>query len=166
MCSSDLGAGFSAVNTLMLSTATSLDLGDGKGFDALRTTAEEAAGLKGVPDPGQPVALSLASLQSLGLQAPGPVVLAGGRLQVERSLLIQAPQSTVEALAGAGSSLRAAEEVNLQAERLALSDLQISAGSPGAWGLVNLRTISAAGAQPRGISLANSTLYEIGRAHV
>ena len=72
------GASFSPVNTLLLSTATSLNLGQGKGFDALRTTAEQAAGLNGVPDPSQPAIVSKASLNDLGLAAPGPVVLAGG----------------------------------------------------------------------------------------
>ena len=99
------GASFSPVNTLLLSTATSLNLGQGKGFDALRTTAEQAAGLNGVPDPSQPAIVSMGTLNDLGLAAPGPVVLAGGRLQVDRSLLIQAPPSALQAVAGAGSSL-------------------------------------------------------------
>jgi CHAT domain-containing protein len=152
------GASFSPVNTLLLSTATSLNLGQGSGFDVLRTTAAEAAGLSGVPDPSQPATLSLGTLQDLGLRAPGPVVLAGGRLQVDRSLLIQAPQSALQAVAGAGSSLQAGEEVSLQAQRLDLSDLQISTGSPGQRGLVTLRTLTAAGEREGGITLTNSTL--------
>ena len=152
------GASFSPVNTLLLSTATSLNLGQGKGFDVLRTTAEEAAGLNGVPDPSQPATLSLATLQDLGLRAPGPVVLAGGRLQVDRSLLIQAPQSALQAVAGAGSSLQAGEEVTLQVQRLDLSDLQIRAGSPDQRGLVTLRTLTPDGEREGGISLTGSTL--------
>ena len=152
------GASFSPVNTLLLSTATSLNLGQGKGFDALRTTAEQAAGLNGVPDPSQPAIVSKASLNDLGLTAPGPVVLAGGRLQVDRSLLIQAPLSTLQAVAGAGSSLQAGEEVSLQAQRLNLSDLQISTGSPGQRGLVTLGTLTPAGEREGGIALADSTL--------
>jgi len=152
------GASFSPVNTLLLSTATSLNLGQGKGFDALRTTAEQAAGLSGIPDPSQPATVSKATLNDLGLAAPGPVVLAGGRLQVDRSLLIQAPQSALQAVAGAGSSLQAGEEVSLQAQRLDLSDLQISTGSPGQRGLVTLRTLTPAGEREGGITLTNSTL--------
>jgi len=152
------GASFSPVNTLLLSTATSLNLGQGKGFDALRTTAEQAAGLNGVPDPSQPAIVSKASLNDLGLAAPGPVVLAGGRLQVDRSLLIQAPLSALQAVAGAGSSLQAGEEVSLQAQRLNLSDLQISTGSPGQRGLVTLRTLTPAGEREGSIALADSTL--------
>ena len=152
------GASFSPVNTLLLSTATSLNLGQGKGFDALRTTAEQAAGLNGVPDPSQPAIVSKASLNDLGLAAPGPVVLAGGRLQVDRSLLIQAPLSALQAVAGAGSSLQAGEEVSLQAQRLNLSDLQISTGSPGQRGLVTLGTLTPAGEREGGIALADSTL--------
>jgi CHAT domain-containing protein len=152
------GASFSPVNTLLLSTATSLNLGQGKGFDALRTTAEQAAGLNGVPDPSQPAIVSMGTLNDLGLAAPGPVVLAGGRLQVDRSLLIQAPLSALQAVAGAGSSLQAAEEVSLQAQRLNLSDLQISTGSPGQRGLVTLRTLTPAGEREGGIALADSTL--------
>ena len=152
------GASFSPVNTLLLSTATSLNLGQGKGFDALRTTAEQAAGLNGVPDPSQPAIVSKASLNDLGLTAPGPVVLAGGRLQVDRSLLIQAPLSTLQAVAGAGSSLQAGEEVSLQAQRLNLSDLQISTGSPGQRGLVTLGTLTPADEREGGIALADSTL--------
>ena len=152
------GASFSPVNTLLLSTATSLNLGQGKGFDALRTTAEQAAGLNGVPDPSQPAIVSKASLNDLGLAAPGPVVLAGGRLQVDRSLLIQAPLSALQAVAGAGSSLQAGEEVSLQAQRINLSDLQISTGSPGQRGLVTLGTLTPAGEREGGIALADSTL--------
>ena len=152
------GASFSPVNTLLLSTATSLNLGQGSGFDVLRTTAAEAAGLSGIPDPSQPATLSLGTLQDLGLRAPGPVVLAGGRLQVDRSLLIQAPQSALQAVAGAGSSLQAGEEVSLQAQRLDLSDLQISTGSPGQRGLVTLRSLTPAGEREGGITLTNSTL--------
>jgi CHAT domain-containing protein len=152
------GASFSPMNTLMLSTATSLNLGEGKGFDVLRTTAEEAAGLNGIPDLSQPASLSLGTLQELGLQTPGPVVLAGGRLQVDRSLLIQAPQSALQALASAGSSLQSGEEVTLQAQRLDLSDLQISAGSPGQRDLVTLRTLTPAGERQGGINLTDSTL--------
>ncbi|MEY4808635.1 MAG: hypothetical protein RLZZ206_3024 [Cyanobacteriota bacterium] len=152
------GASFSPVNTLLLSTATSLNLGQGKGFDVLRTTAEQAAGLSGIPDPSQPAIVSMGTLNDLGLAAPGPVVLAGGRLQVDRSLLIQAPQSALQAVAGAGSSLQAGEEVSLQAQRLDLSDLQISTGSPGQRGLVTLRTLTPAGEREGGITLTNSTL--------
>jgi len=152
------GASFSPVNTLLLSTATSLNLGQGKGFDVLRTTAAEAAGLSGIPDPSQPAIVSMGTLNDLGLAAPGPVVLAGGRLQVDRSLLIQAPQSALQAVAGAGSSLQAGEEVSLQAQRLDLSDLQISTGSPGQRGLVTLRTLTPAGEREGGITLTNSTL--------
>jgi len=152
------GASFSPVNTLLLSTATSLNLGQGSGFDVLRTTAAEAAGLSGVPDPSQPATVSKATLNDLGLAAPGPVVLAGGRLQVDRSLLIQAPLSALQADRGAGSSLEAVEEVTLQAQRLDLSDLQISAGSPGQRGLVTLRTLTPIGEREGGITLSNSTL--------
>ena len=152
------GASFSPVNTLLLSTATSLNLGQGKGFDVLRTTAEQAAGLNGVPDPRQPPIVSVGTLNELGLAAPGPVVLAGGRLQVDRSLLIQAPLSPLQAVAGAGSSLQAGEELTLQAQHLDLSDLQISAGSPGQRGLVTLRTLTPIGEREGGITLTNSIL--------
>jgi len=152
------GASFSPVNTLLLSTATSLNLGQGSGFDVLRTTAAEAAGLSGVPDSSQPATVSKATLNDLGLAAPGPVVLAGGRLQVDRSLLIQAPLSGLQTVAGAGSSLEAGEKLTLQAQHLDLSDLQISAGSPGQRGLVTLRTLTPIGEREGGITLTNSTL--------
>jgi CHAT domain-containing protein len=152
------GASFSPVNTLMLSTATSLNLGEGKGFDVLRTTAEQAAGLNGVPDPSQPTTLSLGTLQELGLEANGPVVLEGGRIQVDRSLLIQAPETEVRAVAGAGSRLQAGEAVSLRAQRMDLNDLQLSAGVPGQRGLVTLQTF-APNDQPAGaIHLGGSSL--------
>ena len=152
------GASFSPVNTLMLSTATSLNLGEGKGFDVLRTTAEQAAGLNGVPDPSQPATLYLGTLQEMGLEANGPVVLEGGRIQVERSLLIQAPETEMRAVAGAGSTLRAGEAVSLRAQRMDLNDLQLSAGVPGQRGLVTLQTF-APNDQPAGaIHLGGSSL--------
>jgi CHAT domain-containing protein len=152
------GASFSPVNTLMLSTATSFNLGEGKGFDVLRTTAEQAAGLNGVPDLKQPATISLGTLQELGLEANGPVVLEGGRIQVERSLLIHAPETEVRAVAGAGSMLQAGEEVNLRAQRMDLNDLQLGAGVPGQRGLVTLQTF-APNDQPAGaIHLGGSSL--------
>ena len=152
------GASFSPVNTLMLSTATSLNLGEGKGFDVLRTTAEQAAGLNGVPDPSQPATLSLGTLQEMGLEANGPVVLEGGRIQVDRSLLIQAPETEMRAVAGAGSTLQAGEAVSLRAQRMDLNDLQLSAGVPGQRGLVTLQTF-APNDQPAGaIHLGGSSL--------
>jgi len=152
------GASFSPVNTLMLSTATSLNLGEGKGFDVLRTTAEQAAGLNGVPDPSQPATLSLGTLQEMGLEANGPVVLEGGRIQVDRSLLIQAPETEMRAVAGAGSTLQAGQEVSLRAQRMDLNDLQLGAGVPGQRGLVTLQTF-APGDQPAGaIHLGGSSL--------
>ena len=152
------GASFSTVNTLLLSTATSLNLGEGKGFNVLRTTAAEAADLNGGPDPNQPATLSLGTLQELGLAANGPVVLEGGRIQVERSLLIQAPETEVRAVAGAGSRLQAGEEVSLRAQRMDLNDLQLGAGVPGQRGLVTLQTF-APGDQPAGaIHLGSSSL--------
>ena len=152
------GASFSPVNTLLLSTATSLNLGEGKGFNVLRTTAAEAADLNGGPDPNQPATLSLGTLQELGLTANGPVVLEGGRIQVERSLLIQAPETEVRAVAGAGSRLQAGEEVSLRAQRMDLNDLQLGAGVPGQRGLVTLQTF-APGDQPAGaIHLGSSSL--------
>ena len=77
---------------------------------------------------------------------------------MDRSLLIQAPLSALQAVAGAGSSLQAGEEVSLQAQRLNLSDLQISTGSPGQRGLVTLGTLTPAGEREGGIALADSTL--------
>ena len=152
------GASFSPVNTLLLSTATSLNLGQGKGFDVLRTTAEEAAGLSGGPDPSQPANLSQATLNGLGLAANGPVVLAGGRIQVERSLLIQAPATAVQAVAGAGSTLQAGQEVSLLGQRLDLDDLQLSAGVPGQRGLVTLQTMAAPNQDAGKIHLGSSSL--------
>jgi CHAT domain-containing protein len=152
------GASFSPVNTLLLSTATSLNLGQGKGFDVLRTTAEEAAGLNGVPDPSQPTIVSVATLNDLGLAAPGPVVLAGGRIQVERSLLIQAPEAAVQAVAGAGSTLKANEKVSLRGQRLDLNDLQLSAGVPGQRGEVTLQTMATPNQDAGRIHLESSSL--------
>lgn len=152
------GASFSPVNTLMLSTATSLNLGEGKGFDVLRTTAEQAAGLNGVPDLKQPATVSLGTLQELGLEANGPVVLEGGRIQVERSLLIQAPETEVRAVAGAGNRLQAGAEVSLQAQRMDLNDLQLGAGGPGQRGLVTLQTFAPADQPAGAIHLGSSSL--------
>ena len=152
------GASFSPVKTLLLSTATSIHLGDGKGFDVLRTSAEEASGLNGVPDLSQPATVSKATLNDLGLTAPGPVVLQGGRIQVERSLLIQAPEAAVQAVAGSGSTLKADEEVSLRGQGLDLNDLQLNAGIPGQWGLVTLQTMAAPNQEAGKIHLEGSSL--------
>jgi len=82
------GAGFTNVGALTLSTATGLKLGSGT-FDVLSTTSLDAAGLTGTPVPG-PAGLvtNPATLTSLGLGIKGNLVLQGGLLTVDSSLLL------------------------------------------------------------------------------
>ncbi len=157
------GPSYAPLESLLLTTATSINLGDGKAFDALRTSADEAAGLGGRPDPSQALTNSQASLAELDLTSPGPLVLAGGQIKVDRSLILQAPDGLVQALPGPPtspliSSLTAGDGVQLVGRELNLENLTITAGSPGAWGAIRLETGAREGQTAAALRLAGSQL--------
>ncbi len=153
------GADLVRVSNLLLTTATALPLEGGATFDALRTTAQEASGYPGAPSTGWTTLTSLASLADLGLKEPGPIVLAGGRLRVDRSLVLDGANGDVRSLTGAGSRLEAGERVRLSGRALDLDALTISAGEPGQRGPVILQTTSSATGEDSGaIRLSNSHL--------
>ncbi len=153
------GADLVRVSNLLLTTATALPLEGGVTFDALRTTAQEAAGYPGAPATGWTTLTSLASLADLGLKEPGPIVLAGGRLRVDRALVLDGANGDVRALTGAGSQLEAGERVRLSGRALDLDALTISAGEPGQRGPVILQTTSSETSKDTGaIRLSNSHL--------
>jgi CHAT domain-containing protein len=153
------GADLVRVSNLLLTTATALPLEGGATFDDLRTTAQEASGYPGAPSTGWTTLTSLASLADLGLKEPGPIVLAGGRLRVDRALVMDGANGDVRALTGAGSRLEAGERVRLSGRALDLDALTISAGEPGQRGPVILQTTSRATGEDSGaIRLSNSHL--------
>ncbi|MEB3270034.1 MAG: hypothetical protein VKJ44_00055 [Synechococcus sp.] len=92
--------GFTGMAQLSLSTASSLQLGEGR-FDALRTPAGQAAGLNGSPlAAGAGLSSDPAGLQAIGLNRNGDLSLAGGLLTVDSNLLLDAQAGGVQLQTG------------------------------------------------------------------
>jgi CHAT domain-containing protein len=115
------GARFAGASNLLLSTSPTMRFG-GKDFDVLTTTASEALRLDQGPDLdlGR-LARGDASEGVLGAGV-GPIVLAGGRLRVDRNLLIDSGVGPIRSELGTGPTrLEAGESVTLVGGSLAVS---------------------------------------------
>lgn len=92
--------GFTGMAQLSLSTASGLQLGEGR-FDVLRTPAGQAAGLSGSPLAAAAGLFSdPAGLQAVGRSRNGDLSLAGGLLTVDGSLLLDAQAGGVQLQTG------------------------------------------------------------------
>ena len=116
---------------LLLSTAPTLRLGAGE-FKAV-------AGLRDKLGPLiDPADLNLQALQQGGLQGAvlgagdGPIVLAGGRLRVDRHLLLDSGAGMIRSVPGSRSDLRSGGDVRLSGGDLLLPGLTIQAGNEAA----------------------------------
>jgi len=151
-----LGPGAKVVNTtnLLLSTSTGLRIGESGVFDAFSTDAAAAAALTAPPELSwQALKTSLGTLDSLGLGTTnGSIVLAGGRLTVDRSLILEAGNGAIRSEAGSNSLLTAGylpltepglDRLRLGAQQIELNDIQLKSGQPGKRGAIDLQAIDA-----------------------
>jgi CHAT domain-containing protein len=140
---------------LLLSTAPTLRIGGG--------VFEAAGGLGDGPgDLGDGSTLDLEALARGGLEGvglgsgQGPIVLAGGRLQVDRHLLLDSGAGPILSQPGARHALRAGADVQLRGGDLRLQGLDVQAGTAVADGRVWLR--AGAGAGQGRLELVDSAL--------
>lgn len=150
------GASFVRATNLLLTTAASLRLG-GQMFDALSDGSNTAQRL------GQPPTLSWDSEEGGdGATAAlagggGPIVLAGGRLRIDRHLLLDSGSGPILTAPGAATTLEAGASVRLMAGGgLRLHQFSARAGGKAAPGLVRLS--AGTPSQPAGLSLSQASL--------
>ena len=142
---------------LLLSTAPTLRLGLGE-FKAVAGLRE---GLGPLLDPST---FSLQSLPQGGLQGAalaagdGPIVLAGGRLEVDRHLLLDSGAGAIRSLPGSRSDLRAGGDVRLSGGDLSLRGLDIQAGSKSPDGGVYVQAGAVPGVSQGRLELADAQL--------
>ncbi|MFI0401420.1 MAG: hypothetical protein ACH34U_00720, partial [Cyanobium sp.] len=146
------GAGFSGATNLLLSTSPTMRFG-GKEFDVLAATASEALRLDQGPNLDlERLAKGEANEGVLGAGV-GPIVLAGGRLRVDRNLLIDSGVGPMRSESGAGASqLAAGESLTLVGGSVAVSQASLRGSDvllAGAGG-VQLDQVWAQAATPRG----------------
>ena len=147
-----LGPGAKVVNTtnLLLSTSTGLRFGASGYFDALSTDAAAAGALGAPPELSwKELKTSLGTLDSLGLGTTnGSIVLAGGRLTVDRSLILEAGNGAIRSESGSNSLLAAGslprtepglDRLQLGAKTINLNGIQLTAGQPGQQGAIVLQ---------------------------
>ncbi|WP_043325863.1 CHAT domain-containing protein [Cyanobium gracile] len=143
------GAGtFSNVQQLNLTTATSLQVGEGR-FDVLGTTAAGAASLAGLPALGAAgLSTDPATLAQLGLSAQGDLAIDGGLLTVDGGLLLDAQGGHV--LLGGARLQAPGGTVALQGQTVSLQDSTVEVSGP-AGGSIRLsgERVSMAGSSLR-----------------
>jgi CHAT domain-containing protein len=150
------GARFQGATSLLLSTAPTLRIGPGE-FNAVGGLADRLGVWAAAPT------LDIEALAQAGLAgdalAPGdgPIVLAGGRLSVDRHLLLHSGAGAIRTSPGAASELRAGGSVQLSGGTLQLRGLDIQAGS-GANDRVLLRSGPLLGGALGRLELADATL--------
>ena len=116
------GASFQGATSLLLSTAPTLRLGGGT-FNALGGLADRLGAWADAPS------LDLEALAQGGLEGgalgrgDGPILLAGGRLRVDRHLLLDSGAGPIRSLPGQGSRLQAGRSVQLSGGELQLRGL-------------------------------------------
>ena len=142
---------------LLLSTAPTLRFGAGE----FKAVAGLRDGLGPLIDPAN---ISLQALSQGGLQGAelgagdGPIVLAGGRLQVDRQLLLDSGAGPIRSLPGSPSDLRAGGDLRLSGGELLLRGLEAQAGTAAADGGVYLQSGAVPGVSQGRLELADAQL--------
>ena len=150
------GARFQGATSLLLSTAPTLRIGGGE-FNALGGLADRLGAGADAPS------LDLEALAREGLEGGalgrggGPILLAGGRLTVDRQLLLHSGAGPIRSLPGQGSQLQAGRSVQLSGGELQLRGLDIQAGN-GADDRLLLRSGVLVGGGTGRVELAQSSL--------
>ena len=153
------GAKISNAQTLLLTTSLGMKLGRSY-FNVLSTSKSDINSLNqgpnlnfselGTPD-GNPY--------SLGLMGSGSIVLEGGLISVDRNLLLNATGGNLRTVSGSQTQLHAGNSIWLTGHQVDLNDVSITAGQPGQWGLIDVRSSASQDATQQGsISMNNTRL--------
>ena len=151
------GAGFQRATSLLLSTAPTLRLGGGE-FNAVGGLADRLGAGADAP------ALDLDALARDGLAGDslatgsGPIVLAGGRITVDRHLLLHSGAGPILTAPGERSELRAGGSVQLSGGNLQLRGIDIQAGNGSADDRLLLRSGALVGGGLGRLELADASL--------
>lgn len=133
------GAGITNARDLLLTTAARIKLG-GQDFDLFQTTDQGIKNLVAKPfSNDQQLDTPNWGNASLATTGDATIEFAGGQITVDRHLLVNASAGSVVSSGNQASLLQAGSSVRIQAEKLILGKATITAGRPGAWGLIDLR---------------------------
>jgi filamentous hemagglutinin family protein len=125
-----IGSGVSFVNApnLLLSTSFTLNIGRDR-YDLFSTSQSLAKQLSSSPSlDWKTLSDPLANPSNLGLSGDGSIILGGGRIAVDRHLLVNAPSGMVKSTADALTSLQANESVRVAGGAVDLKSITISTG--------------------------------------
>jgi CHAT domain-containing protein len=152
------GARFQGATSLLLSTAPSLRIGGGA-FNAVGGLADRLGAGADAPS------LDIEALARGGLTGDtlatgsGAIVLAGGRLTVDRHLLLHSGVGPIRSEPGSvGTTLKAGGSVQLSGGPIALQGLDAQAGTGSADDLVRIRSGPVAGGGLGRLELTGATL--------
>ncbi|MFM7548801.1 MAG: hypothetical protein ACKO8I_07970 [Cyanobacteriota bacterium] len=152
------GARFQGATSLLLSTAPSLRLGGGV-FNAVGRLADRLGAV------GDTAKLDIEALAQGGLAGDslttgtGPIVLAGGRLTVDRHLLLHSCAGAIRSEPGSPRlSLQAGHSVQLSGGSIALQGLDLQAGTSTPGDQVLLRSGALVGGGFGGLELTDASL--------
>jgi filamentous hemagglutinin family protein len=132
------GAMVSNVKSLLLTTSIGLKIGCNT-FNVFNIKPNDINNLNQSPD------LNFADLTNpetnfirLGLLGNGSIQFEGGQITVDRHLLVNATTGNLNTIPGYETQLSAGRSVWLSGHQIDLRDVNITAGEPGRWGLVNV----------------------------
>jgi len=153
------GARFTNAQNLLVTTAYGMQLGN-KYFDVLTARKGDIYALN------QPPNLSFSKLNTndgnpnnLGLTGSGSIILEGGHISVDQNLLLNATSGHLITVPGSTTKLHAGSSIWLAGHQVDLKDASITAGVPGNWGLIDVRSsLNQAGTQQGSIHLDRSLL--------
>ena len=151
------GGQIQGATSLLLSTAPSLRIG-GETFHAAGGLGDRLGSF------GQGAALDLEALAAGRLEdtalasGDGPILLAGGRLSVDRHLLLHSGAGPIHTSPGSQTTLQAGRSVQLSGGTLQLQGLTIQAGTSAADDLVRLRSGPLVGGGFGRLSLSDGSL--------
>lgn len=153
------GGQIQGATSLLLSTAPSLRIG-GETFQAAGGLGDRLGGFGN----GAALDLDLEALAAGRLEGPalasgdGPILLAGGRLSVDRHLLLHSGAGPIRTGPGSQTTFQAGRSVQLSGGTLQLQGLTIQAGTSAADDLVRLRSGPLVGGGFGRLSLSDGSL--------
>lgn len=152
------GARFQGATSLLLSTAPTLRIGGGE-FSAVGGLSD------GLGIVGEGAKLDIEALARDGLtgdtlaSGSGAIVLAGGRLTVDRHLLLHSGAGAIRSAPEAGrTTLQAGRSLQLSGGEIALRGMDLEAGSGGVEDLVRIQSGRLAGGGVGSLALTDASL--------